>query len=220
MLIARFQDGAIGYGTNHPVLSGLNLEIRSGEKIAIIGESGAGKSTFLHHLYKKSASRAALIPQTLGLADNLSVFHNIYMGRLDDHSFLSNLRNLISPAKRRVSEIRSTLEHLELEDKTFARPTRLSGGQRQRVAIGRALYRGADVLVADEPCSALDDRQSARVMTLLTSSSDTCIMALHDVSAARHFADRVIGLKDGKVHFDAPPGDLSDRDIQALYPNA
>jgi len=218
--VIRLEDRSIGYGEDRPILSGLNLEIFPGEKIAIIGESGAGKSTLLNHIYNDSQNHAVLIPQLLGLADNLSIFHNVYMGLLDTQPFLSNLRNLVQPARPQVAAVRALLEELELEDKIFQRPTQLSGGQRQRVAIGRALYRGADVLIADEPCSALDERQAERMLSLLVASCKTCIMALHDVAAACRYVDRVIGLKDGKVEFDAPPGDLSDRDLAALYRTA
>ena len=219
MLIVRIEDGSVGYGDERTILSGIDLDIRAGEKVAVIGESGSGQSTLLNYIYGNCKSTAALVPQLLGLADNLSVFHNIYMGQLDTRPFFANVRNLVRPTKQRLSEIDEILERLELQDKTFARPTTLSGGQRQRIAIGRALYRGTDILIADEPCSALDDRQSDRVLDMLISSYETAIIALHDVAAARQIADRVIGLKDGKIHFDAPPGDLSDRDIAALYPN-
>ena len=88
-----------GYA-GRPVLRGINLTIGAGEKVAVMGRSGAGKSTLLNMIYDANPERVSLIPQAASLVQNLSVFHNVYMGRLDRHSSLYNLRMLVSAARR------------------------------------------------------------------------------------------------------------------------
>src|SRR3974390_1900816 len=85
-----------GYGAA-PVLKNFSLRIEQGERLAIMGRSGAGKSTLLNLIYRSFPEQVALIPQASALVANLSVFHNVYMGRLDRHSALYNLRTLIWP---------------------------------------------------------------------------------------------------------------------------
>ncbi len=216
MTLISLRSEAIGYN-GEAVLKNVSLTIEEGETIVFVGESGAGKSTLLAHLNRLCGSRSALIPQELGLADNLSVFHNVYMGRLDRYSFLTNLRNLVWPADPFVGDIRQTLRTLSLEEKMPDLPTELSGGQRQRVAIGRALFKSADILIADEPVSALDEKLGRDVLDILVGAHKTTLLALHDVEAARHIGDRLVGLKEGRLVFDKPPNQVSSAELQDLY---
>src|SRR6266702_4781124 len=142
-----------GYA-GHPVLHDIDLVIRAGERVALMGRSGAGKTTLLNLLYERLADRAALIPQSGALVKTLSVFHNVYMGRLDRHPTWHNLRNLVWPARRDVAEIESVLDLVGLADKLFAKTAALSGGQQQRTLVARALYNGRPIVIADEPVSA------------------------------------------------------------------
>lgn len=216
MTLVALNRETIGYN-GEAVLRDVSFAVEPGETIVFVGESGAGKSTLLAHLYRLLENEAALIPQELGLADNLSVFHNVYMGRLDQHGFWTNLRNLVWPVAPYLNEVRTILRDLSLEDKITERPTALSGGQRQRVAVGRALYKGAPVVVADEPVSALDETMSREVLQLLVSRHETVLLALHDVEAALAVADRLIGLKDGAIVFDKAPQQICRAELQALY---
>lgn len=216
MTLISLNEETIGYNGDS-VLNNINLSIEEGETIVLVGESGAGKTTLLSHLFDHCGDRSALIPQDLGLADNLSVFHNVFMGRLNQHSLWTNLRNLIKPRPPFTKDIAEILDALGIADKIFARPTELSGGQRQRVAIGRALYRQADIVIADEPVSALDENQSRKVLDQLVGAHKTCLLALHDVTAALAVADRLIGLKQGTLVFDKPPAQLSQIELQTLY---
>ncbi len=219
MTLIALDREAIGYNGG-AVLTDVSLAIEEGQTLVFVGESGVGKSTLLSHLYRLVGRHAALIPQDLGLADHLSVFHNVYMGRLDQHGFWTNLRNWIWPAEPYLSDVRGVLKHLELNDKINTLPTDLSGGQRQRVAIGRALYKEASLLIADEPVSALDEKLGREVLELLTSKHRTCLIAMHDIDAATQVADRLIGLKAGKIVFDRPPEDISSHDMTHLYERA
>jgi phosphonate transport system ATP-binding protein len=199
------------------VLKDINLCIKKGEKIALLGKSGSGKSTLLKFLFQQSKEKMTYIPQELGLVDNLSVFHNVYMARLDDYSSMYNIRNLIFPCAQQKEAVTKVLESLELEDKTFTRNKELSGGQKQRCAIARALYTTNDVLLADEPISALDEYLSNKVLNVMTQSFHTIVCALHNVPLAITHFDRVIGLKQGQILVNKTCDQLNDDDRQKLY---
>src|ERR1700738_3029505 len=122
------------------VLHDIDLAIRAGERVAVMGRSGAGKSTLLNLLYEKLAADVALIPQAAALVKTLSVFHNVYMGRLDRHPAWYNLRNLVWPAQRDISEVERALDLVGMSDKLFAKAGALSGGQQPRAAVAGALH--------------------------------------------------------------------------------
>ena len=198
-------------------IDSITLEIEKGEKVALLGKSGSGKSTLLKRMYELQKTSSSYIPQELGLVDNLSVFHNVYISQLDSNSFFYNIRNLIKPIKSEVDSISNVLNKLLLEDKIFIKSQNLSGGQKQRVAIARALYGQNEILLADEPISALDEYLSRKVVNLLKNSYETVICTLHDVELAVENFDRVIGLKDGKLLLDKRCEDLTQEDREELY---
>ena len=198
-------------------LHDINLMIQSGEKIALIGRSGSGKSTLLRLIYESLPEKTALVPQDEGLVETLSVFHNVYMGRLNAHSSFYNLINLIRPFKTRVSEVDEILERVQLQDKCFDLVKQLSGGQRQRTAVARSLYQGGELLLADEPVSAVDELQAGRLLHILSTEFSTLIVALHDTQLALAHCTRVIGLDGGRVVLDEPSESLSATDLTRLY---
>ena len=200
-----------------PVLDDIYLRIEPGERIAIVGESGAGKTTLLRLIREQCAVPAAFIPQDLGLVQALSVFHNVYMGQLHKHSTVHNLRTLFWPAAKDVDAVRETLTPLRLSDELFSAVRRLSGGQQQRTAVARALFNDATILIGDEPVSAVDDHQARDVLSLAGTVKETVILALHDRVLALSFADRIIGLKDGKIAMDTLTAGLQPGDLDGLY---
>lgn len=202
------------------VLNNLRLSVKPGERIAIVGKSGAGKSTLLRLLFQQRAQDVALIPQDLGLVKRLSVFHNIYMGRLDRHSSLYNLANLARPWHAQIRAIAPIVEQLGLAEKLFAPVGELSGGQQQRTAIGRALYQGGQVLIGDEPFSALDAHQAEKLLDLLSRQYPTLLLALHDTRLALAFSDRILGIKDGSLVLDEASQGLQTQDLNFLYQSA
>lgn len=199
------------------VLGPLTLHVARGEKVALIGHSGAGKSTLLGLMFDRQRRDIALMPQDLGLVQTLSVFHNVYMGRLAAHSTLYNLANLVRPMRREVARICEILESLDLADKLWAAAGELSGGQRQRTAVARALYQPASVLLADEPVSALDGPRAEAVMQQLSQHFETTVIALHDVELALRHSDRIVGIRDGGIALDAPSHRLNASELQAFY---
>jgi phosphonate transport system ATP-binding protein len=210
------QEETISYG-DFEVLSNFNLSIEKGEKIALLGKSGSGKSTLLKHLFDLQKENSTYIPQELGLVNNLSVFHNVYISKLDENSLFTNLRNLILPSKQYKDEILNVLKDVELEDKLSSKISNLSGGQKQRCAISRAIFDKKPILLADEPISALDEYLSDKTLKLLTHKFETSVCALHNVELAIKNFNRVIGLKNGKVLVDKACSDLTDDDRQKLY---
>ena len=212
----NLQEESISYG-DFTVLNDFSLSIEKGEKVALLGKSGSGKSTLLKHLYNLEKEDCTYIPQELGLVNNLSVFHNVYISKLDENSLFTNLRNLILPSKEYKDKILKVLKEVELEDKIHSKIINLSGGQKQRCAISRAVFDRKQILLADEPISALDEHLSDEILKLLTLKFETSICALHNVDLAIKNFDRVIGLKNGKVILDKVCSDLNEDDRQKLY---
>lgn len=206
---ARYEDSI--------ALSNINLSVKQGEKLALIGRSGSGKSTLLRLIYERYAVGTALVPQNEGLVETLSVFHNVYMGRLASRPAWYNLINLIRPFPNRVSEVQGILRQLSLAEKCFEPVASLSGGQRQRTAVARSLYQGGELLLADEPVSAVDEQQAEHILQLLSQHFSTVIVALHDTQLALSCCDRVIGLKAGEIVLDSPSSDLSASELTQLY---
>ena len=200
-----------------PVLEDIHLRIEPGERIAIVGESGVGKTTLLRLIRAHCSVPTAIIPQDLGLVQALSVFHNVYMGQLHNRSTIHNLRTLFWPAGRDVEAVGDVLTPLRLADEAFSPVRRLSGGQQQRTAVARALFNDAPVLIGDEPVSAVDDYQAREVLALAGGQKETVILALHDRELALTFADRVIGLRDGNIVMDTLAAGLQPGDLDGLY---
>ncbi|MEP4377401.1 MAG: ATP-binding cassette domain-containing protein [Alphaproteobacteria bacterium] len=206
----------VGY-SGRRVLEDVHLRIEPGERIAIVGESGAGKTTLLRLIREHCRMPTAIIPQDLGLVQALSVFHNVYMGQLHNHSTLHNLRTLFWPVTKDVDAVRETLAPLRLTEELFAAVRRLSGGQQQRTAVARALFNDAPVLIGDEPVSAVDDHQAREVLQLAGTRKETVVVALHDRALALSFADRIVGVQDGKIAMDTPSAGLTPGDLDRLY---
>jgi phosphonate transport system ATP-binding protein len=214
--LAELRKACAGYG-GHAVLHDIDLTIKAGERIAVMGRSGAGKSTLLSLIYENLADRVALLPQGAALVKNLSVYQNVYMGRLDRRSTWRNLCNLAWPARGDVREIEQVLHLVGMADKLFAKAGALSGGQQQRTSVARALYNGKPIIIGDEPVSSLDRVQAAEILGRLCARSETSILALHDIPLALAHADRVIVLEAGRVVLDTPASAVSAADLIPYY---
>jgi phosphonate transport system ATP-binding protein len=199
------------------ILDDVTLAIARGEKVALVGESGAGKSTLLRLLRERAPGDVAWCPQQHGLVPVLSVFHNLYMGRLDRHGTLYNLRNLLWPVPAEVDAAAALAAQLGLGDKLFTSVDRLSGGQQQRVAVGRALHAGRACFLGDEPVSAVDEYQARDIVTLIAQRHETLVLALHDIDLALACATRIVGLRAGRIVLDAPKATLTAADLAFLY---
>ena len=210
------RNASASYG-GRPVLSGLDLTVRAGERVALMGRSGAGKSTLIGLIHAQAPEQVALVPQAAALVRPLSVFHNVYMGRLDRRSTLHNLRTLVRPARADVAAVEAVLDRVGLADRLWARAGELSGGQQQRVSVARALYNGRPIRVGDEPVSALDRQQGARILTELARSHETLILALHDVALALAQTDRIVVLEAGRIVLDAPSAGLDPARLNPFY---
>ncbi len=201
-------------------LKDINLEIRSGEMVAIVGASGSGKSTLMNILgcldRPTSGSYAVNGRETGRMEpDELAALRREYFGfifqryhLLSDLSALGNVEVPAiyagSPRQQRSERAKALLSQLGLGERTEHRPGQLSGGQQQRVSIARALMNGGEVILADEPTGALDSASGVEVMRILGElhqEGHTVILVTHDMAVAEH-ADRIIEIRDGDIVAD------------------
>lgn len=224
-------------------LAGIDLTIGAGERVGLLGSSGAGKSTLLDVLcglvvptngsvevlgapifslderaLRRHRSRVGVVRQAHGLPGQLRVIHNVNGGRLGSWSTVRALASLVRPQNR--TDVDKVLERVGLRGTADRRTDELSGGQQQRVAVARALVQDPDLILADEPVSAVDPTLSDDVLGLLGDTSHgrrTLVVSLHDPGLARRHVDRIVGLRDGRVAFDLASSDVSDTRLDALY---
>jgi phosphonate transport system ATP-binding protein len=200
-----------------PVLKDVSLKVGSGEKVVLIGSSGAGKTTLLRKMYDLNKHSSGFIHQDYALVPQLSAFHNVCIGRIDKNGTLHNILNLLKPRQDELKEIRPLLESLGMSDKLSDPVSELSGGQQQRIAVARAVYRNAEVILGDEPVSAIDPHQAGNVLDLLKARSKTLVLAMHDVSLAISHFERVVGLRQGEIMFDLPSSEVTHTLLKDLY---
>jgi phosphonate transport system ATP-binding protein len=225
-------------------LAGVALAIGRGERVAIIGASGAGKTSLLRvagtalrpsggriaidaadpwrlprEALRRLRSRIGIIHQAPPLPPRQRVITAVLAGRLGEWGFWKSLASLAYP--RDILGARDTLARLDLTDRLFDRCDRLSGGQLQRVGVARVLYQRPDLILADEPVSALDPQLADHAVRELSQEAQargvTLVASLHAVDLALKWFPRVIGLRAGAVAFDAPPVRVSDAMLRELY---
>ena len=212
----ELRGASVGY-EGRPVLVDIDLAIRRGERVAVMGRSGAGKSTLMKLLFGQRPAEIALVPQAAALVRTLSVFHNVFMGRLDRCSTLHNLRTLLWPRRDDVAEVGRVLDSVGLADKLFAPAGTLSGGQQQRTSVARGLYNGRPIVIGDEPVSALDRVQGDEVLSLICRRHETLVLVLHDIPLALAHADRIVVLERGRKVLDRPAASLTAADLVPYY---
>ena len=168
---------------------------------------------------RRLAARVGTVHQSLELVGQLRVVHNVNAGRLAEWSVARAAWSRGRP--QGLPEVLAALERVGLVDRAFERTERLSGGQRQRVAIARLLVQQPDLVLADEPASALDpvlaDRALALLGELTLARGGALVAALHDPGLVRRHCDRVVGLADGRVVLDRPVAALSAADLAEFY---
>ena len=203
-------------------LRGVNVEIRKGEYVAIMGPSGSGKSTLMNligcldsptkgnywlagrlvsqldddELAYIRNKEIGFVFQTFNLLARATALHNVELPMIYNGT----------PAHERIERARKALTQVDLAERMMHKPNELSGGQRQRVAVARALVNNPSILLADEPTGNLDSQTGEEIMGLfgrLHSSGNTIILVTHEADIAAH-AHRVIRLRDGKIESDAP----------------
>ena len=227
-------------------LNGVTLQVHPGERLALLGQSGAGKTTLFRLLNgtlrptagsvlfegRNTASlsgsglramrrRVGTIYQQHNLVPSLSALENTLCGALGRMSLLSTLRSLFQPTKPDSELAMHALELVGLADKWATRTDELSGGQQQRLAAARVLMQSPDVILADEPTASLDPELAETITSLLTGLArdrrKTLIMAVHKVDlAVRHFP-RVVGLRAGGLSFDMPAYKVQGDVLATLY---
>ncbi|TVQ34910.1 MAG: phosphonate ABC transporter ATP-binding protein [Geminicoccaceae bacterium] len=225
-------------------LAGLDLTVRKGEFVGIIGRSGAGKSTLLrliNRLVEPTSGRivfdgldvtalrgaelrawrrrAAMIFQQFHLIDRLDVITNVLVGRLSQVGRLRTWLLAFPPAERAMAV--EALERLDMAERALQRADRLSGGQQQRVAIARALVQEPDLILADEPIASLDPLSARQVMEALARINRedglTVLCNLHALDVARTYCSRVVGIAEGRLVFDGPVTGLDEATIRRIY---
>ena len=227
-----------------PALQGISFQLSAGEQVAIIGPSGAGKTSLLQVLscaqqptggelllggqspWRLSSrelrllrGRLFLAPQVPPLPPRQRVVTSVLAGRLPAMSLAASLRSLFYPAD--IPAAYEALSHFDLSDKLFDRVDRLSGGERQRVGLARALLSPASLWLIDEPLSALDPMRARIAMTALVRLARerqiTMVATLHQVDMALTHFDRIIGLHQGQMVFDLPSAEVTRERLANLY---
>jgi len=234
-------------GAAAPALTEVTLGIEEGEQVALIGPSGAGKTTLLHTLAlaqqpdsgtlrtlgetpwtisstRRHAMRAQLFlaPQTPPLPPRQRVVSAVLAGRLPYWGLWRAIVSLVRPLE--TQRAFDALARLNLEQKLYARVDRLSGGERQRCGIARLLVSEARLLLVDEPLSALDPTLAVQTLAVIQDEARTrnatLVCSLHQVELARAHFPRLVGLRGGRIVFDAAANDVSDVMIADLYRHA
>jgi phosphonate transport system ATP-binding protein len=214
-----------------PVLQGVSLQVGRGEKVAILGPSGAGKTTLFRAIsgfvpvlsgsitvdgtsvqglrgarLRDLRRRIALISQRHDLVDRLRVHQNVMAGALGRWSTLHALRFLLHPRPDELDEAARALGRVGIPQKLKSRTSDLSGGEHQRVAIARALVQHPLLLLADEPVASLDPELSGQILSLLTRLAQengfALLCSLHQPHLAHEYFDRIIKLEAGRIQND------------------
>ena len=231
-------------GTVPDAVRHISLKVESGEHIAIIGPSGAGKTTLLQLIacslkpttgsltlgkvnpwtlsikkLQKLRGTLLLAPQVPPLPPRQRVVTAVLAGRLPQMSIWASLRSLFYPTDISLADL--ALARFDLSEKLFERVDRLSGGERQRVGLARILVSDAQLLLVDEPLSALDPSRSEQAIKTLTDIAQqrqaTLIATLHHVDMALKSFARIIGMRDGQVVFDLPATNVTREHLRDLY---
>lgn len=230
--------------TSAAALDGVTLAVGRAELVAVIGPSGAGKTTLMHvaaaalppsrgtvslddsapwalprRSLQRLRGRLFLAPQVPPLPPRQRVVTAVLAGRLPAQGLASAVRSLFYPDD--IAGAHAALSRFDLADKLFERVDRLSGGERQRVGLTRALLSPASLWLIDEPLSALDPTRARQAIDSLVDEAHargvTLVATLHQVDVALERFARIVGLKAGRVAFDLPAAAVTRDMLAALY---
>jgi phosphonate transport system ATP-binding protein len=225
-------------------LKDINLQIEQGEFVAIIGLSGAGKSTLIRCInqmhditsgsltvdnielntltgrgIRKLRQNIGMIFQSFNLVSRISVIKNVLVSFVPEMPLWRKILGIFITEEKKQALI--ALDKLGILDKAFIRVDQLSGGQQQRVALARTLAQNPKIILADEPVASLDPVTANKVMTdfrrINQELNMTVIMNIHHVELALEYADRVIGIRSGKIVYDGSSEDITDEILQQIY---
>tara|TARA_R110002096_G_scaffold434302_1_gene655419 strand:+ start:599 stop:1375 length:777 start_codon:yes stop_codon:yes gene_type:complete len=232
------------YGGGDPVLKNLDLSIAGESVVSIIGSSGAGKSTLLRCInrlveptsgsinlngteltslrgknLRLARRKIGMVFQGFNLVDRLTVMENVQSGRLGYIStWAAMTRRYPKEDIRRAFEL---MERVGIAHYADTRADQLSGGERQRVGVVRALMQDPDILLADEPTASLDPKTSEQIMGLLRDLAGELklpvVINIHNVTEAKEYTDRIVGMRYGRIIFDDKPAMLDQAAMDEIY---
>ena len=231
------------YG-DREILKDISFSIEKGEIISIIGESGAGKSTLMRcingleginsgsikfydtditKLKEKERNsikkQMAYVFQDLNIIDNMYVIDNVLIPFLNRKNFIQVLLNRFSRAE--YERALYFLEKVGISKLAYTKAKYLSGGEKQRVAIARSIAPNVDLILADEPISSLDEKNSFQIMEIFkrinAKKNKTIILNLHNVEIAKKFSDKILALKNGEIFFFKKSSEVNENDIRQVY---
>jgi len=240
------QGAGFVHSNRQRALQGVTLSLDAGERVAVIGPSGAGKTTLLRLAaasMRPTEGRVAVLsddPWTLGAAElrrlraRVGMVHQappipprqrvvtaILAGRLGTWSAWRAMRSLLVPAD--ITGAHEALSRFDLGERLFDRCDQLSGGQLQRVGIARVIYQRPELILADEPVSALDPTLAHAAIGQLVAQSEatgaTLCASLHAVDLALRWFPRIVGMRAGEVVFDRSAAAVTQEMLADLYAN-
>ncbi|HEU0164017.1 MAG TPA: phosphonate ABC transporter ATP-binding protein [Thermomicrobiales bacterium] len=240
----EINDLRVVYPNGYEALKSVTLKADDGEIVALIGRSGAGKSTILRcingiqpvtsgrillhgvDVTSMSGSELQLLRRRVGfiwqehnLVERLTVMKNVLTGRLGYINSMQSFFHWFGAEHRQIAV--SSLERVNMTHRATQRADRLSGGEKQRVSIARALAQQPEIIVADEPVASLDVELAWQVMNDLVRVSRSekvpTLISIHDVDLAKAFCDRIVGLAQGEIVFDGPPSALDQVSMDLIY---
>ncbi|SHN30743.1 phosphonate ABC transporter ATP-binding protein [Gracilibacillus kekensis] len=240
----EFIDVEKTYANNVKALQNINIKIDKGEFVAVIGLSGAGKSTFIRCInrmhditqgeiivdgiqvgalkgeqirtYRK---RIGMIFQSFNLVTRTTVLKNVLVSFVPELSLWRKVTGLFT--KEQKIKALTALDQVGILDKAYVRVDQLSGGQQQRVALARTLAQNPDIILADEPIASLDPVTSKQVMDdfrrINQDMNISLIMNIHHVEMALEYAERIIGVREGQIVYDGKASEVTEEVLDHIY---
>ena len=232
------------YPNGFTALKDINLQIEQGEFVAVIGLSGAGKSTILRCInrmhditsgtltvdgvdvntlkgkeLRKFRRKVGMIFQSFNLVSRSTAIKNVLTAEVPEMNFFRVLFGIFN--KEQKMHALESLDKVGILSKAYTRCDQLSGGQQQRVALARTLNQNPQIILADEPVASLDPIMARQVMKdFVRINKDyhiTILLNIHHVDLALQYCDRVIGVREGQIVFDGPAGTITQEQIDEVY---